>query len=152
GTDWVWGMDRLLSVDSNGRQIDEYGHGRLARTWAPQQTDGTVNDIDYRFRSTSVQASGKLYVSDHWLAKTQSLSYVVSDADLYAIGAHGEHWYEPARNLDHVELAIDGTTVTNFTADSTPRTQPTGTLSFDTSVRNPDGSLLFPNGSSHTIT
>ncbi|MDQ4040145.1 MAG: hypothetical protein M3141_00165 [Actinomycetota bacterium] len=105
GTDWVWGMNWLLATTNNGTRIEEFGPSVRKRTWAPKQTNGTVNDVVYHKREERLEASGNLMRSD-WINHDQQLFYVASDADIYVLGAQGEHWYEQARTFSYLELLI----------------------------------------------
>jgi hypothetical protein len=151
GTDAVWGMRWFLELNSTvisdlDRHVTEYsieprkvatvpaaglsvhypGHYLLhRRTWAPRQhTLGqalSLTDLVYSHRKARIDWEGPLTKSD-WLRGTHSLPYVVSDADIFVLGARGERWYEPARGFQKIELWIDG---------QLKQTKTTATGSFD---------------------
>lgn len=142
GLDAVWGMRWLLAVDGDSRTargtgVTEYsfepdpttGNPELQqrRRWFPQQASmGGVRDIAYLNRPVRIDWSGRL-TEPKWINGGQSLHYVVSDADIYAVGDRGEAWYELARNFSRVDLAVDGSTLTSST-------QPVGDLTIDTNA------------------
>jgi hypothetical protein len=150
GLDAVWGMRWLLSVDgssrtSRGTAITEYSLDPDATTgdpllterrrWLPNQSaNGGVRDVHYQNRETRIDWAGNLTGSD-WINHGQQLDYIVSDADIYAVGDQGERWYELARNFDHLALKVDGVNHP-FSVDGAPEavtsTKAFGRLSFDT--------------------
>lgn len=123
GIDAVAGMKWLLAVDGDSRTargtgVTEYSFEptnvtgdpflRERRMWVPKQSaTGGIRDVAYLNRDTRVNWDGPL-TTDAWLRGTQCLNYVVSDADIYAVGDQGEHWYEQARGFTKIELRIDG--------------------------------------------
>ena len=137
GTDAVWGMRWFLELNSPvisnyDRKVTEYSIDRrravsqpalglaldypgyylsLRRSWRPNQavqnTALTLTDVVYSHRKARIDWDGPLTKSD-WVRGTHALPYVVSDADIFVIGARGERWYEPARGFQKIELWIDG--------------------------------------------
>jgi hypothetical protein len=144
GTDAPWGMRWLLTANSycNGcgyskapeLRINEFsvegtldGRAYLVkrRSWHPQQADCNCRqDIAYFNREVRIDWSGALTKPD-WINGTQSVDYIVSDADIFLTGSVGERWYETARNFSRVDLAIDG-------AVRASGTSPNSSLSYDT--------------------
>jgi hypothetical protein len=139
GVGSVWGMKWLLEMDAvnaqKGQVVREYSlvgdavagaHATLAREWKPQQRDDVGGDVAYRNRAARIDATGDL-TTERWMGGQRCLTYVVSDADIFVVKQRGERWYEQARNLERVDLTVDGT----------PRatsTSPTGTLCVDTNT------------------
>lgn len=137
GIDAVWGMRWFLELNSPvvndyDRQVTEYSIEKrkaisqpalglsldypgyylsFRRAWQPmqaQQNDAlTLTDVVYSHRKARIDWDGPLTKAD-WVRGTKSLPYVVSDADIFVIGARGERWYEPARGFQKIELWIDG--------------------------------------------
>lgn len=146
GTDAPWGMRWLLTANSycNGcdggwskypeLRINEFsvestldGRPYLAkrRSWHPQQADCNCSqDVAYFNREVRIDWSGALTKPD-WINGTQSVNYIVSDADIFVTGKVGERWYELARNFSRVDLAIDGVVRASSTS-------PNSSLSYDT--------------------
>jgi hypothetical protein len=80
--------------------------------WAPAEGglgSPTKNhrDIAYQARETRVDWSGPLTESE-WQRGNRCVDYIVSDADIYLIGPHGERWYELARGFQKIEMRVDG--------------------------------------------
>src|SRR5207237_3385570 len=126
GTDAVWGQKHFLQTrvgapdwkSSPVTEVDEYdvepsgapnalGQQAVtmtrARTWNPQDASmGNYRDIAWRARGTKIDWSGPLTKDpSDWLrspnnTQDKCLHYVVSDADIYVVGATGEHWYNLA--------------------------------------------------------
>jgi hypothetical protein len=157
GTDAAWGMRWFLAVSGDppqeydfgklarGSRISEYsietdattGAKRLVRRrqWSPRQAgEGSVRDVGYQNREATINWRGKLASHNDWLNGSQSMEFVVSDADIALTGNQGEHWLEPARNFDHLELRIDGQSY-SFSVDGAPEattsTDPAGFLDLD---------------------
>lgn len=137
GIDAVWGMRWFLELNSPvvnnyDRQVTEYSIDKrkavaqpalgltlnypgyylaFKRSWAPKQAQQnsalTLTDVVYSHRKARIDWEGPLTKPD-WVRGTQSLTYVVSDADIFVIGDRGERWYEPARGFQKIELWIDG--------------------------------------------
>jgi hypothetical protein len=127
GTNAVPGMRWFLAVDGDGATargtgVTEYsidptdttGQPFLEqrRRWAPRQAgSGGVRDIAYQKRDTRIDWDGNLTQPD-WqhndASGHQCLQYVVSEADIYAAGDKGEHWWDLA-NVDKIDFYVDGT-------------------------------------------
>lgn len=136
GIDAVWGMRWFLELNSPvvnnyDRQVTEYSIDKrkavsqpalglsldypgyylsYRRSWSPrqatQQTALTLTDVVYSHRKARIDWSGPP-TTDAWLRGTQRVNYVVSDADIFVIGARGERWYEPARGFQRIQLWIN---------------------------------------------
>jgi hypothetical protein len=134
GADSVWGMHWLLttyethvdeySVDVQAPAVDgEPPKVTLARQGDWQLRDGCPNcsaqsgDVTYQKREPRIDWSGDLRSSD-WMRGIRCLSYIVSDADVYAASYRAQRWLEPARNFDRIDLSIDGTVRASSTSPS----------------------------------
>jgi Big-like domain-containing protein len=172
GTDAPWGMRWLLMANQMGGRanspapdevkIDEFsvdtdaaGHPYLTkrRTWRPNQ--GAVGDcclgldVAYLNREVRVDAWGPMS-KDAWINGTQSINYVVSDADIFVVGDYGERWYEQARNFSRIELKIDGVLRASSTSASGAFSFNTNTLSSGTHTLTLTAYLLDGRTASYT--
>lgn len=129
GTDYVWGMRWLLTINTeiSLRTVREYrvesrSPGPLAlpvkneylveaREWNPTCSAGCLAqepvDIAYNQRDARIDWWGKPTSSD-WLRATHQLNYAVSDADIFLAGKRPQRWYELARDFQKIELYVDG--------------------------------------------
>jgi hypothetical protein len=140
GVDAVWGMQWLLTAPMDCCQgqgnytIYEYAIDPPAtlaasptltgpmRTWRPK-TAGGSRDVSYQHREARVDWKGDLTKSE-WQRGVRCADYMVTDADIFVVAERGERWLELARNLDHVELRVDGAT-------KATSTEPMGRICFN---------------------
>jgi hypothetical protein len=124
------------------------------RTWTPRQstpgqncspysaTNCTVSDVAYNNRELRIDWKGTLATSKRWLRGRHCLDYVVSRADIYAVGDRAEHWLELANGFQSIEFFLDGQSIEKRTGDANV----SGTFCLDTA--NPDRTRQEP----HTLT
>jgi hypothetical protein len=95
-----------------------------------QATTGGVRDVAYQRRDTRIDWTGNLTQPD-WqhndASGHQCLQYVVSDGDIFTVGAKGEHSWDLA-NVQKIEFYLDGT------LQATIANQAAGTYCLDESV------------------
>lgn len=142
GVDAVWGMKWLLSAEHGSAA--SFADRRIVpaaettpttltsalRRWSPRDTSAVHRDIAYHKRDARIDWSGELKRADHWQRGTRCLSYIVTDADIFVVGAGGEHWYELARGFQRIELLLGGTPI-SFTQNGvamTSSTSPSGSM------------------------
>jgi hypothetical protein len=153
GTNAVWGMHWFLTVDGStastrGSAITEYGIDpdpttgerflQERRRWAPKQAStGGVRDVAYQSRDTRIDWNGHL-TEHEWQHGNQCLEYVISDGDIFVVGAQGEHYYELARGFTKIEFSIDGQVVQSIGSPTSPPPNP-GTFCWQLDGVNPSG-------------
>jgi hypothetical protein len=134
GIDAVWGMHWMEAVfgtsGARGTSVADYSIDSLPggspflterRTWTTKQAaSGGVRDVAYQNRDTRIDWDGNLTQPD-WQHNDanghQCLNYVVSDADIFAVGDQGEHWWELAKGFVKIEFYVDGNLVATQTTN-----------------------------------
>jgi len=152
GVDAVWGMKWLLMVEGQSEdvfsdvtgsgesgallngQIEEFaiqpagaGQSRLVGPMRRWETSSGMSrrDVSYQNREVRIDWKGDLTQHD-WMRGTRCVDYIVSDADVYVVGARGQRFYELARGFGSIQMYLDGTPI------GAPSTSPRGRLCFDT--------------------
>ncbi len=83
------------------------------REWEPYMAQNlgdpfTLSDIAYNNREVRIDWFGPLSKRDWQRGDNQCVSYIVSDADVFIVGAKGERRYELARGFEQIGYRIDG--------------------------------------------
>lgn len=106
-------------------------------------------DVAYHARELRIDWSGDLRKED-WQRGTRCADYVVSDADVFVVGAQGERWYEQARGFTKIELRIGGTLIET-------KTTPSGQFCVNLDIAKPSGRYAlelkaYVDGGARTVT
>lgn len=136
GIDAVWGMKWLLSmsgdeIDPSIEQLADLhlteralepvaggpAFGGLERTTRPHDQRADYGDVAYNPREDRLDWWGDL-AEDDWQRGTRCLRYIVSEADVFMTAYDLEHWYEPSRGFQRLEVRIDGTLRATLTSPS----------------------------------
>ena len=154
GIDAVWGMRWMLMVEGqsedvssdvtgsgqsgalNNGQVEEFaiqpvgaGQSRLVGPMRRWETSSGMShrDTSYQNREVRIDWKGDLTRQD-WMRGTRCVNYIVSDADIYVVGARGQRFYELARGFGSIQMYLDGSPL------GAASTSPNGTLCFDTNT------------------
>jgi hypothetical protein len=120
------------------------------REWVPYlqqaQGDQTLSDIAYNNRETRIDWYGDL-AKTHWQrGDRQCAHYIVSDADIFIVGAKGERRYELARNFEQIGYRIAKPDQAAFGPLQDVRTSPVGDFCIDTTALDTSGQRKTPDG------